>query len=136
MKRLLFDGAKSANLDSLPAEAWTIISGGAPGSDDVVEVVRTVPILQRAVMLVSDAVGSMPFAIMRGSTEIDTSAEYKNALGILPNLPAMLSLIETSILMWGAGYWFIGRNPGQAGEGNSLSCACPQFDRSSNQAKG
>jgi hypothetical protein len=38
---------------------------------------------------------------MRGDTEIDTSAEYKNALGILPNLPAMLSLIETSILMWG-----------------------------------
>ena len=84
MKRLLFDGAKSANLDSLPAEAWTIISGRTPGSDDVVEVVRTVPILQRAVMLVSDAVGSMPFAIMRGSTEIDISAEYKNALGILP----------------------------------------------------
>ena len=110
MKRLLFDGAKSANLDSLPAEAWTIISGRTPGSDDVVEVVRTVPILQRAVMLVSDAVGSMPFAIMRGSTEIDISAEYKNALGILPNLPSMLSLIETSILMWGAGYWFIGRN--------------------------
>ena len=113
MTRFLFDGAKSANLDSLPAEAWTIISGRQPGSDDVVDLVRTVPILQRAVTLVSDAVGSMPFAIMRGDTEIDTSAEYKNALGILPNLPAMLSLIETSILMWGAGYWFIGRNRGR-----------------------
>ena len=113
MKRLLFDGTKAANLDSLPAEAWTIISGRQPGSDDVVDLVRTVPILQRAVTLVSDAVGSMPFAIMRGDTEIDTSAEYKNALGILPNLPAMLSLIETSILMWGAGYWFIGRNRGR-----------------------
>ena len=101
MKRLLFDGTKAANLDSLPAEAWTIISGRQPGSDDVVDLVRTVPILQRAVTLVSDAVGSMPFAIMRGDTELDTSAEYKNVLGILPNLPAMLSLIETSILIWG-----------------------------------
>ena len=65
MKRLLFDGAKSANLTAYQPKAWTIISGRTPGSDDVVEVVRMVPILQRAVMLVSDAVGSMPFAIMQ-----------------------------------------------------------------------
>lgn len=113
MKRLLFDGTKAANLDSLPAEAWTVISGQTPGSDDLAETVRTVPVLRRAVTLVADAVGSTPFVLRRGNTEIDTSAEYANVLGVLPNLPALLSLIASSMWVWGSAYLFAGRNRGK-----------------------
>ncbi len=71
---------------------------------------RSVAWLYRGVQLRSNAVAAMPFRIMRGETEVDTSDDYQNALGWLPNPRRLFYLTAAAMCCFGAGYWWRERN--------------------------
>lgn len=88
----------------LPEEAWRIVLGRQQEAGDLATLHREVPWLFRAVDLRSQAVAGMPFAILRGDTEVDSSANYKNAVGLLPNPGALFGLVEAALCVWGYAY--------------------------------
>ncbi len=52
----------------------------------------------------------MPFVVMRGDVEIDTSDDYQNVLGWLPNPRRLFYMTEAALCCFGAGYWWNERN--------------------------
>ena len=77
---------------------------------DPASLFRAVPWLYRGVQLRANAVAAMPFAVMRGDEEIDTSEDYKNVLGWLPNPRRLFYMTEAALCCFGAGYWWNERN--------------------------
>ena len=77
---------------------------------DAAELFRAVPWLYRGVQMRANAVSRMPFSIMRGETEIDTSDDYQNAVGWLANPRRLLYLTEAALTCYGAAYWWNERN--------------------------
>jgi HK97 family phage portal protein len=106
----LFDGAKAIPFSQLPPEAWRAIVGHDAGIEDMRELRRSVPWLFRGINLRSGAISSLPFAIMDGDNEYDTSDDYQNRLGWLPNPGAILGLTEASLTLTGRAYQFVERN--------------------------
>ena len=107
---ILFDGKKSVNLLNNP-EAWTSLSGGSTAGD-VQKYYKAVPLIWRGVDLIANSVSSLPFAIVNDKTgvEIDTSDDYQNALGFMPNPRAWRFLIAASMELLGKGYLFREQN--------------------------
>jgi len=62
--------------------------------------------LNRGVRLRSNAVSTLPFAILRGETEVDTSDEYENKTGLLPDPESLFYLIEAALTILGKCYLF------------------------------
>jgi len=109
MNQYLFDGQKAINLNSLPPEAWTTVGGGDNALDyaDIKERYIRVPFLNRAVNLRANALASLPFAIVgKDGADIDTSDDYQNAVGFLPNPQRLLYLVESSLFLLGRSYLF------------------------------
>ena len=108
MNQYIYDGIKTVNINQLPAEAWTRLGGGASGKDaEIQERYIRVPFLNRAVKLRSNAVSSLPFAILNESgVEIDTSEDYQNKLEFLPNPQKLLEQIEASLFLTARAYLF------------------------------
>jgi len=77
---------------------------------DPASLFRAVPWLYRGVQLRANAVAAMPFVVMRGETEIDSSDDYQNALGWLPNPRRLFYMTEAALCCFGAGYWWNERN--------------------------
>lgn len=75
-----------------------------------IELLRAVPWLWRAVELRANAVAAMPFAIMRGKVEEDTSDDYTNALGWLSDPRRLLWLTEAALCCYGSAYYWRERN--------------------------
>ena len=108
-----FDGRKAVAIDELPPEAWTFFSGGQ--DVDPLRLLKkywkTVPWLFRAVQLRAQALSALPFAIVgRNDEDIDTSADYSNALGFLPDPVSLLYLIEAALTLLGRAYLFREKN--------------------------
>ena len=78
--------------------------------DNVLTYYRRVPWLFRSVELRADAVSSAPFRIMRGETEIDHSATWKDTTGLLPEPSDLLWQIEAALTLWGTAYLWRERN--------------------------
>ena len=104
--------AKGVRLSDLPPEAWHTLSGAADLSD-AAKLHRAVPWLFRGVDLRADAVADMPFVILRGETEVDSSRSWQNRIGFLPRPREILWLIEASLTIWGYCYLEQGRNVGR-----------------------
>ena len=77
---------------------------------EAVDLFRAVPWLYRGVDMRANAVAAMPFAIMRGETEIDTSEDYQNKVGWLPDPWRLLYLTEASLTVFSRAYWWNERN--------------------------
>jgi phage portal protein BeeE len=71
---------------------------------------RSVAWLYRGVQLRANAVAAMPFRIMRGETEVDTSDDYQNAVQWLPNPRRLFYLTAAAMCCFGTGYWWRERN--------------------------
>ena len=107
---MYFDGQKAVNLLNNP-DAWTILTGGSSETEDVQKYYKTVPWLWRGVDLRANAIASLPFAIVnQAGDEIDTSDDYQNKLGFLPNPANLLFLTEASLTLLGRSYLFRARN--------------------------
>jgi hypothetical protein len=104
----LTDGTKSIALEQYPDSAWKWLSGKPDSADETSpkRYFRAVPWLYRGVTLRADAVASMPFSILRGETEVDTSDDYQNKVGFLPNPQALLWLVEAALTLEPQAYVF------------------------------
>lgn len=71
------------------------------------ELLRSVAWLARAVELRANAVASMPFRIVSaGGADFDTSEDYQNKLGFLPNPRRLLYLTEAALCCAGMAYYW------------------------------
>ena len=110
-KPIYFDGKKSIELSQYPAEAWEWLTGEPDdGKTGIKEYFKAVPWLYRGVTMRADAVASMPFSIYSGENEVDTSADYQNVVGWLPNPKHTFKLMEMSATLLGSAYLFNVRN--------------------------
>lgn len=86
----------------------------ATNSDDTdpATLFRSVAWVYRSVDLRAHAVASMPFRITsaNGETELDTSDNYQNKLGWLPNPRRLFYLTEAALTCYGSAYWWRERN--------------------------
>lgn len=100
---VFFDGTKAINAwDADSMVGWTSLSASVIPTEG--EYFRSVPWLYRAVKDRSNNVGAMPFAILRGGNEIDSSADYKNALGFFDNPTTVFKKVEMALAMTGRAY--------------------------------
>lgn len=106
----LFDGAKAVPLESLPPEAWTFLTGGSPDGSKVKKLYDVVPWLFRGINLRATSLAAIPFSIFRGDEEIDSSDDWRNEVGFLPDPFELLYLTEGDLTVHGRSYWFRGRN--------------------------
>jgi len=108
MKQYLFDGKKTVSIDQLPPEAWTFFGSAPSGTvKEIEERYIRVPFLNRAVHIRANAVSTLPFDITNlAGTELDTSEDYQNAVGFLPNPQKLLYLVEASLFLMGQAYLF------------------------------
>ena len=83
--------------------AWT--SSTSRATDTTTTYYRAVPWLMRGIEMRANALASVPFQIVRGRTPIDTSDEYKDALGILPDPYRILWLLEAALCFGPAYLW-------------------------------
>ena len=100
-KYQLFDGRKAIDIWN-GDEGWTIYSGGELGTE--ADYYRFIPTLYRAVQLRAYSVSTMPFEIMQGEEVYDSSADWENKVGFLPNPAQLLQLIESALTMCGRAY--------------------------------
>lgn len=99
-----FDGKKSLTWDS--DVGWTILSGDDANEAVTKEYFEAVPWLYRGVGLRADAVASMPFALYKGKKEWDTSQDWQNKVGFIPDPASLFWLIEASLTLTGKAYLF------------------------------
>ena len=105
-KQILFDGQKTVNLNDLPREAWTYLTGGE-AAGDIQEYYKSVPLIWRGVDLIANTVASLPFAIVNEAGEdVDTSDDYQNVLGFMPNPKDWRWLVAASMELLGRAYLF------------------------------
>src|SRR5581483_2715622 len=102
---LFFDGLKSIPLNELPEEAWKIVSGGS-GQGELRDVYRQVPWLFRGVELRAQGVASLPFGVFNGNTEIDSSKDWQNKVGFLPDPKRLFYQLEASLTLVNRAYAF------------------------------
>lgn len=114
---IIYDGIKAINPYDFDSNVgWTILSG-EDQPEGIDRYFQRVPWLYRGVVDRANNVRNMPFSITRGEDEIDSSADYQNALeraggkpGILPNPKRLFGQIEMSLTMTGRAYVFLETN--------------------------
>jgi hypothetical protein len=103
------DGAKTTNmLLSDDPEVWNFLSGRR--TPEAVELYARVSAAFTAVNKVSKAVAAVPFVVLQGKTEIDSTADWQNALGFMPNPRDLLRRLSMSVIMSNMGYLRMGKN--------------------------
>jgi phage portal protein BeeE len=106
---VLFDGMKAVpawDIDSMVG--WTPLSGQQESGIDLY--FSRVPWLYRGVVDRADNVSSMPFAIVKNKADFDTSQDYQNKLGFLPDMEVLFDKLEQSLVMAGRAYLFLETN--------------------------
>jgi len=107
-KYTVTDGMKSIDFPAYPNEAWTWMTNPPPDMD--AKLYSKVAAVFRAINLSADAVANLPFAIMRGEEDIDTSDNWTNAVGFLPDPFELLRLWRTSLFITNTAYGRYGKN--------------------------
>ena len=104
------DGRKSILLEQYPDDAWDFYSNGPAAKDT--DNFKFIPTLYRGATLRGQAVSSMPFELYRGNSEdpVDTSADWQNTIGFIPNPFVLLQLVEMALTLTGRAYLFRVRN--------------------------
>lgn len=98
------DELKSSILWDEDTDAWVYISGQPQKAEDPRNYYKIIPTLYRGVDLRAKAVSTMPFALMKGETEYDTSGEWQNKIGMIPSMSTLLYVIEASLTLAGRSY--------------------------------
>jgi len=101
---------KTVSINDLPEGAWQYIVGGSQETQGLQEYYKSIPWLFRGVDIRSNAVASVPFAVMRGEDEIDTSDDWQNVVKFMPDPKALFAQIEAALVIWNYAYAFKKRN--------------------------
>ncbi len=104
-----FDGQKAVDLWGDNLDGWAVLSGDGKQTLDA-DYYKFIPTLYRAVQLRAYSVSTMPFEILKGKTVYDSSADWKNKVGFMPNPATILQLIESALVISGRAYLFRERN--------------------------
>lgn len=95
---------KAVTLNDLDNFLDWLVSEGQAGATSIRQAHRIVPWLFRGTDIRKNAVANVPFKIYQGENEIDSSANYQNAVGFLPNPFRLLREIEGSLTLTGRAY--------------------------------
>jgi len=98
-------GTKSSLLWDEKTDAWVYISGEPERPENPKSYFKIVPTLYRAVDRRAKSIATLPWALMKGETEYETSDAYENKDGLVSNMFNMLYLIEASMTLTGQAYW-------------------------------
>lgn len=100
---------KGIDLPQYPDQAWNWIEG-APNDTSDEQLYSRVAAVYRVANMTAEAISNIPFAILRGETEYDTSDNYENKVGFLPNPRELLRLWRLSLFMTNSAYGFMEGN--------------------------
>jgi len=103
-KYIYVGGKKAVTLNDLDGFLDYLVSGGEGGKTSIKEAHKIVPWLYRGTDIRKNSVAGVPFKIYQGETEIDSSTNYQNAVGFLPNPFRLLREIEGSLTLTGRAY--------------------------------
>ncbi len=95
---------KAVTLNDLDGFLDYLVNEGGDGPTSVRRAHQVVPWLFRGTDIRKNAVAGVPFKIYRGTTEVDSSANYQNTVGFLPNPTRLLREIEGSLTLTGKAY--------------------------------
>jgi len=98
-------GTKSSLLWDEETDAWVYISNEPVQENDSRAYYKIIPTLYRAVDIRASSISNLPWALMDGETEYETSDAYENKTGLISNMNQMLYLIEASLVLAGSAYW-------------------------------
>jgi phage portal protein BeeE len=107
----VISGNKAVTLWGDSNEGWNVISGNGVKKDSVSDLASKVAIVFRGMTLRANAVSSIPFDMtdLKG-TVIDSSDDWKNECGFLPNPESLMWLIEGAWTLYGKAYLHQSRN--------------------------
>lgn len=110
MAKLFYtDGAKAVNLlNSDDPDVWQFYTGRKDAEGT--ELYGRVPAVFRVINAKSEMVSSVPFALMKGDREVDSSEDWQNTLGFMPNPQDIFRRLSQSISMSNMGYLMMGKN--------------------------
>ncbi|MFZ2330715.1 MAG: phage portal protein [Atribacterota bacterium] len=99
------DGATVKNIDlpQYPDSAWNWITGNPDDTSDE-QLYSRVSAVYRVANMTADACANVPFAIMRGETEVDNSESWQNIIGFMENPRELLRLWRLSLFMTNSAY--------------------------------
>jgi hypothetical protein len=107
-KLMYLDGQKAVDLWE-GDEGWTILSGDNEEGDNAHNFYKFIPTLYRAVDIRMNSVAAMPFELRKkkGSDDpYDSSKDWQNKIGFMPNPFRILAMVEASLVVAGAAYLF------------------------------
>src|SRR5687767_12932658 len=115
-KIIMTDGTRTASYDSRKSiNPWTDETPGVwtPDSKDIREQAkstRLVPSVFAGIHARMQAMMDLPFSIYKidGDEPVDSSDNYKNVVGFLPDPQRLLGLTEAALATNGRAYWFKG----------------------------
>ena len=121
-KIIYTDGAtaKSIDLAQYPDEAWTWITNPPDNKSDILY--NSVAAVYRVANMSADALASLPFVVLKGEKEVDTSAQWENTIGLMSNPKELLRLWRMSLFFTNKAYGFIQGNQAK----NELRYYAPQ----------
>jgi HK97 family phage portal protein len=82
-----------------PEDYDTVTSGG-----QIRDLYSRVPWLYRAVTIRAQTLSRVPFSVMKGDTEIDSSDNYQNKSGLIADPSNLFYLIEAALCLFGRAY--------------------------------
>jgi SPP1 gp7 family putative phage head morphogenesis protein len=108
----IVDGQKSIPLNSLPEEAWRVVSGDTDDSVVINRVQRyysTIGILNRCISIRANSFAAIPWSVSKGGTQLYSVGEGALPLEIdwLRGMRRMLYLFEASLLLYSRSYALI-----------------------------
>jgi len=110
--KYIFTGGrgKAVTLNDLDGFLDYLVNQGQGGATDIREAHRTVPWLYRGTDIRKNSVAGVPFKIYQGDKEVDSSQNYQNAVGFMPNPFRLLREIEGSLTLTGRAYLWNSHN--------------------------
>jgi phage portal protein BeeE len=146
-KTYIFDGKSASLLWDEDTTAWSYFTNAPEGNKP--NYYGCIPTIYRAVQMVANDVGNMPFIVKRGDEVVDSSAAYENTLGFLPNPRKLFSVMSMSIDLTGSAYGLKVLNPAKyvaqikycaastiTPEFNKQTGALEKFTRTINETQG
>lgn len=100
---------KNIDLPQYPNSAWEWISE-APQDMKETELYARVASVYRVANLTATAISNIPFVVMRGEDEIDSSENWENAVGFMPRPRELLRLWRLSLFFTNSAYGFMEGN--------------------------
>lgn len=107
-KAMMYDGNQKVSLSSIhPGHPiWEAIMSGTESGKNLQVLRRKVPWLFRGIEVRQHAVSSIPFSVYKGNVEVDSSDDYQNVLGWLPDPKMVFKKAAGAMALFGYSYFY------------------------------